>query len=44
MRYEIRQNNGRWKLFDTLRYEDVAAFYNREAAEEALAMMGQQRS
>jgi hypothetical protein len=36
MRYEIRQNNGRFKVFDTQNYMDVSAHLTLGDAEAAL--------
>jgi hypothetical protein len=38
-RYEIRHNNGRYKLFDTVDYRDLAAFMTRQEAEAALSLI-----
>jgi hypothetical protein len=35
MRYEVRWNNGYWKLFDSKRYEDVDTFHSQAQALEA---------
>lgn len=37
MRYELRFTNGYYKLFDTVKYTDVALFETRRECEQAVA-------
>jgi hypothetical protein len=37
MRYEVRRNNGAWKVIDLLRYEDIACFDQQGRADEYCA-------